>query len=353
VEKWGELLAGFDKQKMVIRFKNRSVIYLRSADRPDNLRGPNLSWFYIDEAAKVPHKVWKIMLGRLRVAPEQGWITTTPRGRNWVWQEFARKPRHEYEYFVGSTAENLTLSTGYKDSIKDSYSGSFLRQEFYGEFIGWEGLVYNLDMDKHDLSNSRYLYREDPDDERKVWRQEDFEYGIAGVDWGWIDPMAISVAVVRKDSHLHLVDEFCQNKTPIEKVVLEAKRLAEKWKIRTFFCDPSRPEYIQEFRNAGLDARKGKNDLDPGIAIVNRYLATETEDADGNVAEIEPLMKVDFTACEQTVEEFAVYHYEEDDEGRVLKAKPVDADNHLMDAVRYMVYGFEKRGHVSSRSGNR
>lgn len=333
---WDELIDGFNKQSLIANFTNGSKIYLRSCDRPDDLRGPNLSWFYIDEAAKTPHRAWKLMVARLRIAPERGWITTTPRGRNWIWEEYARKNRKNYKFFTGSTEENKHLSKEYIESLKESYSGSFLAQEFYGEFVGWEGLVYQVQVDTH------HLDAPEP-------KTDTYKYALAGVDWGWINPSVISVGLVGFDDRIHLVDEWYDNKTPIEDIVDQAVRLSDKWGIRTFFCDSARPEYIQDFRNAGLDARKGKKEIDPGISMVNRFLATE--DADKKPKE--PLLKIDFNTCPRHIEEFETYHYEEDDMGAILKDRPVDADNHCMDSTRYLVYSHAKRGHASSKRGNR
>jgi PBSX family phage terminase large subunit len=320
-----EVVESFNKQSLTVRFVNGSQIYLRSCDRPDDLRGPNLSWFFIDEAAKTPHKVWRIMAARCRVAPERGWITTTPRGRNWVWDEFARKDRKNYQYFVGSTLENKHLSKEYKESLIESYSGSFLAQEVYGEFVGWEGLVYDLRVEKHHMD-----YSED----------NEYKYFVAGVDWGWIDPSVILVAGVGFDGHIHVVDEWYANKTPIETIALEAERLNEIYGIRTFWCDSARPEYIAALRQAGFDSRKGKKELDPGIAVVNNYMN-------------KGLLHIDFNKCPKLVEEMETYHYEEDDAGAILKDRPIDKDNHACDALRYLVYSTSRSGYVGSQRGYR
>jgi phage terminase large subunit len=139
---------------------------------------------------------------------------------------------------------------------------------------------------------------------------------------------------------IHVVDEYYKTKTPIETVAEKAQDLKEKYGIVTYWCDPSRPEYLQEFRTYGLDARKGKNEITPGVSAVNRLIEKD-------------LFKMDFNACPETQREFEVYHYPEDDQGKVLKDKPVDADNHCLDALRYMVYSQHRQGHASSRRGSR
>lgn len=325
---WDRFVKQFNKQNLIAYLTNGSTIYFRSADNPDSLRGPNLGFFGIDEAAKNPWLVWKLMVARLRIAPEKGIITTTPRGRNWVWEEFARKPRKNYTYFVGATDENRHLSKDYIESLKESYNGSFLQQEFYGQFIAHKGLVYQLEPQKHHLSAP------EPGDDT-------VKYAVAGVDFGWVDPNVILVGLVRFDGMIHVVDEFYANKTPIGKVVKRGRELSEKWGgLRNLWCDSSRPDFIRDLRNGGLNARKGRKDLDPGIGAVNAALN-------------KGLLKFDFDRCPQTIEEAEQYRYDEDDLGRIVKSKPVDESNHCMDALRYMVYSHSRQGVSVSTKGYR
>jgi phage terminase large subunit len=324
---WSKFFPTFNKQDLIAECVNGSKIYFRSCDREGDLRGPNLGWFYIDEAARVSLNTWKIMVGRIRKPPERGWLSTTPKGRNWIWDEFASRPRPNYEWWSGATSENKHLSQDYIDSLLESYAGAFLQQEFYGEFTAWEGLVYpQVIAEKHHLDAPE--------------GKGNYKYGIAGCDWGWRDPSVVLTGLVGTDGLIHLVDEYCKTKTPIETVAEKARELKERWGINTYWCDPSRPEYIQEFRNARLDARKGKNEITPGVSAVNRLIERD-------------LFRMDFNACPETAREFEVYHYPEDDQGKVLKDKPVDADNHCMDSLRYMTYSLHKQGHASSRRGAR
>lgn len=327
---WKENFPQFNKQDLIATATNGSKIYFRSCDREGDLRGPNLGWFYIDEAAKVSLNVWKIMVGRLRRPPEMGWISTTPKGRNWIWDEFAKRHRRNYEWWTGATSENTYLTKDYIESLKESYGGSFLRQEFYGEFTAWEGLVYpQINVEEH--------HKDAPAD------LSDYKYAIAGVDWGWADPSVILVGLVGTE-RIHVVEEFVKTRTPVENLAKKALELKNKWGIQTFWCDPSRPDAISKFKEFKLDARRGKNEIDDGIAQVSRAIEQKAIDR-GFV--------MDFNACPETAREFEVYAYPEDDQGQLKKDKPIDQNNHCMDALRYMIYSNTKQGHASSRRGAR
>lgn len=324
---WETFFPSFNKQDLIATAVNGSKIYFRSCDREGDLRGPNLGWFYIDEAAKVSLNTWKIMVGRLRRPPEQGWITTTPKGRNWIWDEFARRKRKNYDWFSGSTDENIFLSEDYISSLKESYSGSFYRQEFLGEFTAWEGLVYPQIM-------AETHHRDAPE------TLDNYRYSIAGCDWGFADPSVILVGLVGSDGLIHLVDEYYKTRQSVETIADEADKLRDRWGVRTFWCDPSRPDAVAALRARGLDSRKAKNEIDPGIAAVTRQMERG-------------LFKMDFNACKETADEIEQYHYAESDQGEILKDRPVDRSNHCMDALRYLVYSNTRSGHTSSRRGFR
>ena len=82
----GGAIAEFLRGEMRVVMVNGSEILFRSADDPERLRGPNLSWAFIDEAALCHKMAWPITIGRLRKDGKAGpcWLTTTPKGRNWV-----------------------------------------------------------------------------------------------------------------------------------------------------------------------------------------------------------------------------------------------------------------------------
>jgi phage terminase large subunit len=168
----------------------------------------------------------------------------------------------------------------------------------------------------------------------------EYKYALAGADWGFADPSVLLTGMVGTDGLVHLVDEYYVRRTPIQTIAEAAAERREKYDIQTFWCDPSRPEYVQELRNHGLDSRKAKNEIDPGIAGVTRHIERG-------------LFRMDFNTCPETAREFEVYHYPEDDLGKLLKDRPVDADNHCMDALRYMIYSHQRQGHASSRRGTR
>lgn len=62
-------------------------IQCRSAEIPENLRGPNVDLCWMDEGAYVKELAWIQVKQRISARNGDVIVTTTPDGRNWVWRE--------------------------------------------------------------------------------------------------------------------------------------------------------------------------------------------------------------------------------------------------------------------------
>ena len=129
-----KILRRFNKSDMEAELAGDRKILFRSADKPERLRGPNLGWFMLDEAAMQAELTWQIMIGRLREAPGRAWGATTPRGKNWVYRKFVvDDPR--YKIVKAPTQSNTFLPDDFVETLLDSYDYDFARQEVGGEFL--------------------------------------------------------------------------------------------------------------------------------------------------------------------------------------------------------------------------
>jgi len=308
----------FHKGEMRATVGNGEVLF-RSADDPERLRGPNLSWGYIDEAALCHKMTWPIILGRLREAGKAGpcWITTTPKGRNWVWSEFVEKQRGGYAIFRASTQDNPYLAPEFVTDLEASYVGSFARQELSGEFVAFEGLIY-----------------EEFDREIHVKRAPDkFVRVVAGVDWGYTNPAVILVLGLDGDGRAWIVDEYYQRRKLIGDVTEAAAQLQQKWNVQVFQCDPSEPANIHAMGRAGLPVRGADNAVSEGIQKVKARLV---DAGDGRRRlYIDP-------SCVNTIAEFESYCWKQQRDGE-LKDEPDKTNDHAMDALRYVLMAVDKR----------
>lgn len=137
LEVWGPLIERVVGNEMRLVLATGDEVIFRSADDPERLRGPNAAWAWIDEAALCHPDTWPITIGRLRQHGELGecWMTTTPRGMNWVYERFVVGASERTAVHRATTAQNPFVDVAFVGSLRSQYSGDFARQELEAEFI--------------------------------------------------------------------------------------------------------------------------------------------------------------------------------------------------------------------------
>ena len=176
----GKVLDTWHASEMLARLVNGSEVMFRSADDPDRLRGPNIGWFWLDEAAMMGVDVWNIMLGRLREAPGRAWLTTTPRGGNWIYDRWVRKALPGYAMIRSSSRDNPFLPPDFIANLESAYTSRFARQEIEGEFLlDVPGALWKrAELDAHRVQSARVFSRVVVGVDPKASAEADSETGI-------------------------------------------------------------------------------------------------------------------------------------------------------------------------------
>lgn len=156
------------------------------------------------------------------------------------------------------------------------------------------------------------------------WKTEDlsdmiptFDKIYNGLDFGYVDPNAlIRVHVDMDRKKIYVFDELYKAKITTDELIAEIKpKIGNEYVT----CDCAYPQYIHELAKNGIKAipcTKGKDSVEFGIDFLLRF---------------EIIIDVH---CQNFKNEIQTYKWEEDKYGNVLK-RPVDRDNHLIDALRY------------------
>ena len=307
---FGDAITNFYKSEMRADILGGGEILFRSADQPDRLRGPNLHWAHIDEGALCPRQTWEIIIGRLRAEGTAGpcWITTTPKGRNWLYERSS-----EMTVFKARTADNPYLDAEFIRSLQAVYTGNFARQELEGEFVAYEGIVYE------EFSRDVHVVRRDA---------SEFRSYVAGIDEGYTNPAVILVCGLDADGRLHIASEFYKRRVTQDDFVRAAADIHGHGNIGTFYVDPSAAGLIAAMHQAGLPAVRANNAVFDGIQAVKSRLAIA---GDGR-----PRLTID-PSCVYSIAEFESYAWKETRIG--MKDEPEKANDHSMDTVRYTVMG--------------
>lgn len=304
------------------------MVEVKSAEHPDRLRGANLDWVWIDEAAMIAEEAWDILLGRVLDSKGRIWISTTPAGKgNWTYYKFFQKtlePDSEYGAIKARTVDNKRLDPRDIEALRSVYADQFAAQELDAEFTSFSGLVYNkFDPSLHTMPLEKVLEKT----KGGTW--------VAAVDWGFNDPF-VFLWLCLSDGVWYVVDEYyVRGKTIQEHVpTLKANPLTER--LLRVWGDPSRPENrIELGRTLGRIIYSAKNEIEPGIQCVASLIQNNR--------------MVVANSCRETLNEFSKYSWLAPKD-RNSKDHPADIFNHAMDAIRYGVYSEQRSYPATSLS---
>lgn len=215
------IIRSLNRSDMVAILCNGSRIMFRSADRPDRVRGPSTSWLWADEAAQMEETLWLIAIATLREFGRMGraWLTTTPRGKDWIFRRFVLDENPDYRLIHAKTTDNTFVDDDFQRVMHDNYGvGWYGRQELEGEFCDPEGALFHREWFKieeeapdfvdvvrgYDLATTTKT-TSDYTVGAKVGLTEDGHYWILDVvrgKWEWPDTEEVIVATALGDGPL-------------------------------------------------------------------------------------------------------------------------------------------------------
>ncbi|MFO7181425.1 MAG: hypothetical protein DIU78_022165 [Pseudomonadota bacterium] len=191
-----------------------------------------------------------------------------------------------------------------------------------------EGLIYPFNEDFHVIGGKDCPYQEVP-------RLESFREFHVGMDHGWVNPGVLLLAGIQghgDDATVFLLDEWYESEVPNH--VWDER--AKQWSFAKFWPDPSRPDRIHDLRCAGLNVGETDNQILGGIARVADLLFIRTAEHRGNVTRWARLYVS--PKCRNAIREFGLYRRKKHSDGS-FGEEPEDANDHLMDALRYLCVG--------------
>ena len=283
-------------------------VEIKTAENPDRLRGAAVSWIWMDEAAMMSEDTYKILLGCILATKGVIFMTTTPRGLNWVSEVAKESEKNQLFGFVKSRSRNNTyLDSETLKILEGQYSDDFARQELDAEFVSFEGLVYKAFSQRHVIPS--------------LLQVPSGSEVIGGVDNGYGDPF-VHLWIVKNNGNYYVVDEYYEPGRPIDAVARSIK--ASRWdkSVIRRWADPSGAQERCDLDRWGIATYPARNEIQSGINEVARIIEQGKLYITQN--------------CVHTIKEIFQYHYPSRN-GRNSGEKPVDCNNHAMDALRYAI----------------
>lgn len=304
----------YHETKSLIELPTGGTIFIRSMEDPDCIEGLEARYAWMDEAGRMKHLAWVNVQGRVSIKQGPVLLTTTSEDMGWLYSDFYenwKKGDKDYKVVQFRSIDNPSFPLEEYERAKRTMDPRLFNRRYNGQFEKMSGLVYQ------DFDQGRHVFDELP---------EEFDDVIAGVDWGFKAPTAITVFGY-KDDTFYLITEWYKTdkiQSEIEEVALA---LQTRYNIKRWYPDNAEQDRIESFRRKGLYCVEVNKDITWGIDKVSSVIR-------------ENRLKV-HRSCINFLDEIERYHYPEEQEGKAIKDDPVKIDDHAMDSMRYPIATFE------------
>jgi phage terminase large subunit len=283
----------FNITDRVYQFYTGSTIAFLSTDNPEKLRGLKSSILWLEEANEIDEESYFQL--RIRcTGPIILSLNPTISPHHWI-----RQIEGGTQYFT-TFKNNPYLPKDVVNSIKELERTNPKAWRVYGmgEFVTNDKAVFDFNV--------------------VDWVPDDAEFVCVGIDFGFSnDPTAI-ISLFRKDREIYIVENCYERGLVTNDIAAKLRNIIgdNRWEI---WADSAEPRLIEELYRLGFNIRpvvKGKDSINFGIQVLQNYSINLPR------------------TCQNLVNEFYGYEWETDRFGRQMD-RPIDFNNHLIDASRY------------------
>jgi len=348
--KW---FGGSAKEAACYRYQNGSRIVVGGMDKSMKIMSSEYDIVYAQEATELLEEDWEAITTRLRNGkmPYQQIIADANPDVPTHWLKLRCdkgktkhiRSRHEdnpmlFHQNPDGTTGGLTEKGASYISKLDALTGVRHMRLRKGIWCAAEGLVYEeFDPEVHlhkqikvpPISWTRYIT----------------------VDFGYTNPMVVQFWAEDEDGNLYLYKELYKTKITVDQmapIIKEAMNLKREPRPRMIICDHDAEGRAVLERELGMSTKSAKKSVEDGIQAVKRRLrVNEATGKPGLFICREALVERDQAlsdAKKPTCSEQEIVGYIWDrgtsiaqSAGKPPKEQPVKADDHGMDALRYMV----------------
>jgi len=188
-----EYITKTNETALSLHLANGSIISLKGAEKPDNLRGRALDFCVLDEFADMRKEAWfEVIRPSLSDRKGSAIFIGTPKGRNHfydLWTKGVDKDAgwssHQYTTLQGGNVDANEITAAKQDLDERTFE-----QEYQARFVNYSGVIY------YNFSREQSVVRYHGEPDRI----------LIGMDFN-LDPMS-AVVMTRKGNTLHAFDEI-------------------------------------------------------------------------------------------------------------------------------------------------
>lgn len=287
----------YNKSEMTYRFANGSWVEFFSTDNEQKLRGRKRDILFVNEANELSFIEWQQLKMRTTKYTILDYNPSFS-DEHWICQVNADERTY---HFISTYKDNPFLEQSIIEEIESLKHKNLSLWQVYG--LGLQAVVEGL------IFKDVVLVDDIPAYVRKRWR---------GMDFGFTnDPTAI-VTVGVDDDNLYIDEVAYATQMLSGDIIRTLKAQAEQLEV---IAESADPRLMQEIYRAGINihpVKKFSGSVNAGIQKMLQYKLHITK------------------RSTNIIKEQKNYTYRQDKEGKWLN-EPIDAYNHAMDAVRYVV----------------
>jgi len=275
-------------------FFNDSQIQFISTDNAEKLRGVKSSILWIEEASEVDSESYL----QLQIRTTGKIILSyNPTVSPWHWL----REMEDCSRYFSSYKDNPYLERSVIRALEELKNTNPKAYQVYtlGQYTTNDKAIYEFNMID--------------------WLPDTAEFVAFGIDFGFSsDPTAICSVWKQNGNELYILEHCYERGMVTNDIIALLKDMVQN--REEIYADSAEPRLIEELSRAGFNIKpvvKGKDSINFGIGVMQNYKLHVPK------------------SCQNLVNEFYSYEWATDRFGKQLD-KPVDFNNHLLDAARYV-----------------
>lgn len=319
--------------RAVLRTRWGSRVETRTAANPDSLLGEEVDVIIVAEASRIAKDIiQRYLIPRLATRAGRLIVPTTPFGVNWVadWHHrgVAAKPvdprspawMQSFASFIAPTYANPLIPWEEILLARDTLDADVFAEQYLAQFVRQSGLVYRLQPEVH-------VFDEMPAGSEvwPTWR---------AIDFGYVNPFVCLWGAKDHDGRWWIFDEHYKSHELLADHAGVIKSRHRGRKLQGTAADHDAQDRA-ELDSYGIRSTPAVKDIRTGIWSVKNALVVQRDQ--------KPRLYI-ARRCVNTIREFGMYSWPPEDETdtKSPKEEPLDAHNHAMDCVRYLLATFDK-----------
>lgn len=291
------LISDYNRTDRIFQFVNGSIMEFKSYETPQGAKSGKRDYLFINEAQGISKEVFNELHIRTK---KQTYIDYNPNAEFWVHEDIIGKP--DSKLFISDHRHNPFVPQKIRDKIEALRYKDMELFKVYAR--GLTGKIEGLVFRNFDIVNEVPLGSE--------------LIGI-GMDWGFTNDPTTVIKVFRYNSEIYIDELLYQTGLTNADIIVKLNNLGVT-RFNSIIADSAEPKSIEDLNRAGFNVEGAKKGVD---SIINSIDTLKQ-------------FKINITRnSTNTIKEFRSYKWATDSSGKTIN-KPVDFNNHTIDAIRYV-----------------